>query len=365
MTGPDGHTQTLKQEQPIRTANHGNALDIGTVVRDYEGNTWIGTLGKGLFRVRSSAGDSLPEQFSRVDGLSNDNVRSSFEDREHNLWVGTQDGLDCIRDGGVTTLNRREGIASDNVDALAAGRDGIVWASTSIGIDRLDSGHPELYLKGTAGKALFTDREDTLWAGTGGGGVRMTNGIWSPVRFPSGLSLNNVVAIAPDEQHRIWLSDADKGLYRWSSQKTDDFSKEPLLQGKSILTIREDSKGRVWFGFYEGGVAVFEEGVFRSYSERDGLASGSINAISVDDNGPVWIGAERGLTRFDGARFVTLNSTRGLPGERVFWIIPAHDDRSGSDTPPASLASTGRSSIGLFTIRHTWLRMNSLTMGMA
>ena len=326
ITRPDGHMQTLKEQHPIRTANHGNALDLETVVRDNQGNTWIGTLGKGLFRVRSSA-DSLPEQFSRVDGLSNDNVRSLFEDREHNLWIGTQDGLDSIRDGGVTTLNRREGVASDNVDALAAGPDGIVWASTSNGIDRIDSGHIELYLKGTAGKALFTDRENTLWAGIGGGVVRMTKGIWSQVHFPSRLSLNNVVAMAADERHRIWFSDADKGLYRWSGQKIDDFSNEPLLQGKSILTIREDTKGRVWFGFYEGGVVVFEEGFFRRYSEGDGLAGGSIYAISVDDNGTVWIGAERGLARFDGARFVTWNSTHGLPGERVFWIIPAHDDQ--------------------------------------
>jgi signal transduction histidine kinase len=83
----------------------------------------------------------------------------------------------------------------------------------------------------------------------------------------------------------------------------------------------------VWFGLYQGGVVAFEEGLFRAYSERDGLASGSINAISVDDNGTVWIGAERGLSRFDGARFVTWNSGQGLPGERVLWILPAHDDR--------------------------------------
>jgi ligand-binding sensor domain-containing protein/signal transduction histidine kinase len=326
ITRPDGGTHTLREERPIQTPNHGNALDVRTVVRDNEGSTWIGTLGKGLFRLRSNAGESLPEQFSRVDGLSNDNVRSLFEDREHNLWVGTQDGLESIRDGAITTLKRGEGVESDNVDALAAGPEGIVWASTSIAIDRIDSGHRESYLKGTAVKALFMDREKTLWAGTGAGVVRMTNGIWSPVYFPPGLSLNNVVAIAGDERGRIWFSDADKGLFRWSSQKIDDFSNEPLLQGRSILTIREDSKGRVWFGFYEGGVAIFEEGVFRRFSQRDGLADGSINAIAVDDNGIVWIGAERGLSRFDGNRFVTWNSTHGLPGERVFWIIPVHDD---------------------------------------
>jgi signal transduction histidine kinase/ligand-binding sensor domain-containing protein len=325
----------LAEEKSWLSQNRGGAivitrtgvLDIRSILRDNEGSTWIGTLGKGLFRLRSGAGDVAPEKFSRADGLSNDNVWSLFEDREHNLWVGTQDGLNCIRDGKVTTLNRRGGLPSDNVEALAAGPAGSVWASTSMGINRIDSGHHELHLKGTRAKSLFTDRENNLWAATSSGVVRMANGTWSQVHLPSGLTLNHVAAMAEDNGHRIWIFDADKGLYRWSSQTTDSFSNEPLFRGKSILTINGDSKGRVWFGLYQGGVVVFEKGVFRAYSGRDGLADGSINAISVGDNGTVWIGAERGLSRFDAEKFVTWNSAQGLPGERVLWILPAHDDR--------------------------------------
>jgi ligand-binding sensor domain-containing protein/signal transduction histidine kinase len=323
ITKPDGRTLLLKEN--VRSTSRVSPFDIRAVVRDNQGNTWVGTLGKGLFRLR--AADSLPEKFSRADGLSNDNVWSLFEDREHNLWVGTQDGLNCIRDGTITTLNRHEGFASANVDALAAGPTGGVWVSTSAGINRIDSGHRESYLKGTRAKALFADRENGLWVATNSGVLRIASGVSSQVHFPSGLKLKNVSAMAEDDRHRIWIFDADKGLYRWSNQGTDSFSSEPLLRGKSILTIRADNKGRVWFGLYQGGVVVFEDGVFRAYSERDGLAAGSINAVSVDGKGTVWIGAERGLSRLDGARFVTWNSTHGLPGERVFWVIPAHDDR--------------------------------------
>jgi ligand-binding sensor domain-containing protein len=327
ITRPDGRTLGLQESQPVRSTSRLNALEMRAVVRDNRGNTWIGTLGKGLLRVRSAAGDSPPDRFSRADGLSNDNVWSLFEDREHNLWVGTQDRLDFIRDGTVTTLNRSKGLASDSVGALAAGPAGSVWASTSLGINRIDSGHREFHLKVPRAGALFADRENNLWAATSSGVIRMANGIWSQVQFPSGLNLKDVVAISDDDRHGIWIFDDDKGLYRWSSQKIDRFSNEPLLRGKSILTIRGDSKGRVWFGFYQGGVVVLEKGVFRAYSDRDGLAGGSINAVSVDNTGTVWIGAERGLSRFDGARFSTWNSAQGLPGERVLWVLPARDGR--------------------------------------
>src|SRR6266403_4522846 len=198
ITKPDGQTVALKEKQLVSPAGRGTALDISAVVRDVHGNIWIGTSGKGLFRVRSGADSSLPEKFSRADGLSNDNVWSLFEDREHNLWVGTQDGLNCIRDGVVTTLNRGNESAADNVDALAAGPGSGVWAATSSGVNRVDAGSHELGLEGLRAKALFTDRDNTIWAGTSGGVFRMSKGRWSLLSLPRGLSLNNVVAIADD-----------------------------------------------------------------------------------------------------------------------------------------------------------------------
>jgi len=333
ITKPEGRTLTLQEQRVHGTSrgtsresgSHRSGLDIRAVVRDNQGSTWIGTIGKGLFRVRSEAGDAPPEGLSRADGLSNDNVSALFEDREHNLWIGTQYGLSCLRDGAITTLNRRGDLGSDNVDALAAGPDGKVWASTRNGINRMDSAHVE-QVSGAPARALFTDRESQLWAANSSGVARVANGIWSRVQFPSGLSLKSVAVMADDDRQRLWIFDTDKGLYRWYGEQIDGFSNEPLLRGKSIRAIRADRNGRVWFGLSKGGVVVLEGGIFRAYSGRDGLAGGSINAVSVDEKGIVWIGAEHGLSRFDGERFVTWNSAQGLPAERVLWILPAHDD---------------------------------------
>lgn len=312
---------TIRTTTPDR-----HAVEISAVVRDSAGNIWIGTLGKGLLRIRAGASDSPAEKFSRTDGLSNDNVRSLFEDREHNLWVGTQDGLNCIRDGSIATLAGRDQAPGGNVEALAAGSEGAVWAATAAGIYRMDRNGVRLRVNGARPKALFTDREGNVWAATGGGLLRMENGIRSHVGFPK-PTLNNVVAMADDDRRRLWVFDADAGLYRCSNEGVESFANEPLLKGKSILVMRGDNQGRIWFGRYQGGVVVFEGGRFRTYSERDGLAAGPINAISVDDSGTVWIGAEHGLSRFDGAKFATWNSAQGLPGDRVLWIVPAHAGR--------------------------------------
>src|ERR1700730_253262 len=323
LTRADGSTRPVNEGQTFsRTGMARKTLNVHTVLRDSKGNTWIGALGQGLARLRVASHklDKI-ERFSQPDGLSGDFVWCLLEDREHNIWVGTQNGLNRFRDEKITTLTRREGLASDSVDALAAGPDGTVWGSTSIGIHRIDGEHRDLYLSGATAMALSVGPENTLWAATSRGLARMEKGKWRYIPLPGGIHLTGVTAMTEDDGNGVCLFDARKGLYRWANGHITDFSNEPLLKGKSILAAREDGTGKMWFGLYEGGVAVFDGSQFRSYSERDGLAGGVVDAVVVDDGGTVWIGAERGLSRLEDQRFVTWNMANGLPGERILWIL--------------------------------------------
>jgi ligand-binding sensor domain-containing protein/signal transduction histidine kinase len=323
ITMPDGFSQPVNEGQTFsRTAMARASLNFHTVLRDSAGNTWIGTLGQGLARRRADSSDQQKmERFSQVDGLSGDFVWCLLEDREHNIWVGTQNGLNRFRDEKITTLTRREGLASESVDALAAESDGSVWASTLIGINRIDGEHRDLYLNGDTAMALSSGPENTLWAATNHGVARLQKGKWEYVPLPGDIHLADVTAMTVDDRNGVWLFDARKGLYRWANGRITDFSHEPLLQGKSILTAHADRTGKVWFGLYEGGVVVFDGSQFRSYSERDGLAGGFVDAVFADDGGTVWIGAERGLSRLERQKFVTWTTANGLPGERVLWIL--------------------------------------------
>jgi signal transduction histidine kinase/ligand-binding sensor domain-containing protein len=322
LTGSNGSTRPANEGQIISGPDTKiRSLDIHTVMRDSNGDTWIGTLGQGLTRLQAGFRDGMEiEKYSQTDGLSAARVWCFLEDREHNIWVGTQNGLNRFRDEKIATLTRREGLVSDNVDALAAGPDGTVWASTTIGINRIDGGHRDLYLKDTGMLALHIDRKNTLWAGTNRGVARMRSGKWG-YPLPTGIQLTAVTAITGDDKAGFWFFDAHKGLSRWAKDGTTDYSQEPLLKDKSIVSADVDSKGKVWFGLYEGGLVVFDGSRFHAYSESDGLAGGSVNAAHVDDQATVWIGTERGLSRFDGQRFITWNIANGLPGERVLWIL--------------------------------------------
>jgi len=150
MTNPDGFTRPLSEGPTFsRGGMPRNTFNVRAVLHDSGGNIWIGTLGQGLLRLRADSNDVREmERFSERDGLSAQFVWCLLEDREHNVWVGTQNGLNRFRDEKITTLTRREGLASDDVDALAAGPNGSVWASTPNGVNRIDGAHRDLYLAG-------------------------------------------------------------------------------------------------------------------------------------------------------------------------------------------------------------------------
>jgi signal transduction histidine kinase/ligand-binding sensor domain-containing protein len=322
LTRADGFTRPVNEGHNLsRPDMETKTVNIQTVLRDSNGNTWIGTLGQGLARLPADSNDvRKKERFSQLDGLSRDFVWCLLEDREHNIWVGTQNGLNRFRDEKITTLTVREGLASDSVDALAAGPDGTIWASTSAGINRIEGQHRDLYLNGISAMGLSVDSKNTLWAGTNRGVVRLENGKSWNLPMPAGIHLQDVTVIAQDQEKGVWLIDARKGLCRWTNGRITDFSNEPLLKGKSILAAGGDGGGKVWFGLYEGGVVVFDGNRFHAYSETDGLAGGSVNAVHIDDKSDVWIGTERGLSLLAGQRFVSWNMANGLPGERVLWI---------------------------------------------
>jgi hypothetical protein len=84
------------------------------ILFDRNGSLWLGTAGAGLRRIAfpdkvSSRQMDLTgpkaEQFTTREGFSADWTASVLEDREGNIWWGTDHGLDRFRDGAFTSVS--------------------------------------------------------------------------------------------------------------------------------------------------------------------------------------------------------------------------------------------------------------------
>jgi ligand-binding sensor domain-containing protein len=169
-----------------RVAGSPSSLDACRLLRDRHGGLWIGTLTHGILHVAGGR----TSRFTHHDGLSSDQVKALFEDREGTVWVGTAAGLDRFHELPVTSLSADEGLSGANGRSVLAARDGSIWIAMADGLYRWKDGSATSYQKRShAGmvhdeiQSLFEDQNGRLWVSAYGGPVAYADGRFT--RVPS------------------------------------------------------------------------------------------------------------------------------------------------------------------------------------
>jgi signal transduction histidine kinase/ligand-binding sensor domain-containing protein len=310
------------------------------LLRDRDGGLWIGTQYGGLVHVHQGRSDV----FSQSDGLSGDDAWNFFEDREGNIWVATENGLDRFRGFAVAAFSEKQGLSK--VGAILAARDGSIWAGTDDGLRRWDQGqiiayreraqrkpHAPAIVREIVGSglpdhflsSLFEDARGRIWISTLGGVGYLDSDQFIFVRsVPGGI----VHAVAQDTSGNLWIANQDLGLYRLSPQ--NDIQQIPwsrLGHKDAAYSLTADpSRGGLWIGFYLGGVVYLTDGQVRSsYAAANGLGEGIVNDLRLDRDGTLWAATEGGLSRLKNGRIVTLTSKNGLLCDSVHWVMEDND----------------------------------------
>lgn len=60
---------------------------------------------------------------------------------------------------------------------------------------------------------------------------------------------------------------------------------------------------------------------FFNFSEKDGLTDKIIYSCTQDNSGRIWIGAANGLYYYDGYKFISMKSTKDVPGHQISNIL--------------------------------------------
>ena len=167
---PGGMRQLVHGKSELYPMRGGKPINANRLLRDHDGGLWIGTLDRGLIHVHHGRTDV----FSRADGLSGDLIFSLFEDREGNVWVSTNGGLDRFRDLTVSTISLKQGLSTELAWSILAARDGSVWIGTGDGLNMWNNGqistiHNASGQLDDAPQSLFQDDRERIWAFTGHG----------------------------------------------------------------------------------------------------------------------------------------------------------------------------------------------------
>ena len=289
------------------------AFNAPNVLRDRDGNVWIGTNGAGLLRIVHGR----IERFTAKEQLSSNLVHSLLEDHEGNIWVATARGIDRFREPNLVRLSSEDGLSGDVVHTVFSGKSGVWLGMSGSGIDFADGKHITRFSSsprrpGASVLSLYEDRAGRLWAGTSAGFTLRDGDRISEILTAGGEHLDRVWNVSGDRDGNIWLGDQYRGLFRVDrasnrAMKVDTANSEDVLY-RLVVT----PSGEAWLGYYKGGLTVLDHGIEKHYSESDGIAKG-VRALYVDDSGAIWVGTARGLSRYQSGKWSTWTKSDGLP----------------------------------------------------
>jgi ligand-binding sensor domain-containing protein/signal transduction histidine kinase len=250
---------------------------ILSLLVDRAGTVWIGT-GGGL--NRASGGRILRDPWNPAGSGRTTVMRSFFQDRDANVWVGWERGFSVFRGRRVTDFLLPDSLLNTLVVALCRGPGGSLWVGTqgeglfrySVGSDA--SGHLTVRSSGHYGRkegltdvnirSLLADREGTLWVGTRYGGAERL--------FFSGDSVCRIAQYGSAEG----------------------------LAGDWVMQMLQDHDGNLWFATNRGVDRLPVNGGMQAVrlNATHGMAGDDAEALCEDRDGQIWIGATNGVTRY-------------------------------------------------------------------
>jgi ligand-binding sensor domain-containing protein len=287
---------------------------IHSLMQDNQGNIWAALFQKGLIVIpKSTYGFDylLLTNDDDLSGQSQSCATSVVRDLEGNLWVGTDGaGLYKVSPSGSVSRYTSDNTPLPNnaVMALAVDKRGTVWVSTymggvmtyapSVGF-RLYSNEPELQKVNTM---LYNRGADILYFGTLGAGVQVLDFTKNRLEaFPSARSAGWVYALCTDRYGTLWVGRSN-GVRCFDTQTGEE--KNTHLVDKMgetrIHSIVEHPDGSMWLGTANGLVHyVHGYDELKTFTKKDGMPNNMVAAIEHDSNGILWVSTSNGLVRFD------------------------------------------------------------------
>jgi ligand-binding sensor domain-containing protein len=243
-----------------------------------------------------------------------------LRDREGNVWVGTDRGIERFRETKLTPLMLAQPVAGLS---LAPSVDGSMWMA-SVSEPPRTVGDRVISHAGPADiTCTYRDLRGGVWFGGPSGLWHVSSGDSpahaQPTRFPlpSEPGPGDVQSIAQTLKGDVWVSirgEQKRGVFRRRRGAWSRASLPPAFSDQLALTVVADSANRVWLGYGANRLVLVDGDSTTVYSDPEGLHVGNVTALFVR-GAHLWIGGDSGLMMtLDGERFRSIGATESLLG---------------------------------------------------
>lgn len=206
------------------------------IVQMPNGETWIGTRGKGIYGAKGL-------------DFKDRNVFCMASDAKLRMWIGTfGKGLSLVmprKDGYEVKTFFADSVGLNEVRCMAIDKHGVLWCGTSGGLIRIptdefvkDASRYNAYVRDYEIRDVLVDRQGRLWLSASGDGlvqVEQGDGEAEPkfhvFNTSNGLVNNLVQSVVDTPDSNLWIS-TQQGVTVWNARKKSFenymFSRNPM-----------------------------------------------------------------------------------------------------------------------------------------
>lgn len=206
------------------------------IVQMPNGETWIGTRGKGVYGAKGL-------------DFKDRNVFCMASDAKHRMWIGTfGKGLSLVmprKDGYEVKTFFADSVGLNEVRCMVIDKHGVLWCGTSGGLIRIptdefvkDASRYNAYVRDYEIRDVLVDRQGRLWLSASGDGlvqVEPGDGEAEPkfhvFNTSNGLVNNLVQSVVDTPDGNLWIS-TQQGVTAWNARKKSFenymFSRNPM-----------------------------------------------------------------------------------------------------------------------------------------
>ena len=260
-----------------------NTLTVMFVFEDKQHNLWVGTWFEGLYKVlpnRKEVVKIMPNK-KNISSLSNNIVHSGFQDKAGFLWFGHEfSGIDILKNENKFTVMSGAKNGLPNVEYLAITKDnkGTIWV-------------------GTAGEGLYFATKE------------QPNTFIKSKNIIDDIKYNWVHSLLFDSKGFLWIG-TNNGLYRYNplnkKVKVYRFDKDNFnsIPSNEVTELFEAHNHIIWIGT-PSGLAKFSpenEKFYRFVHDQDNpksLSNNHIRSICEDPSNNIWVGTFNGLNKWN------------------------------------------------------------------
>ena len=206
------------------------------IVQMPNGETWIGTRGKGIYGAKGL-------------DFKDRNVFCMASDAKHRMWIGTfGKGLSLVmprKEGYEVKTFFADSVGLNEVRCMVIDKHGVLWCGTSGGLIRIptdefvkDASRYNAYVRDYEIRDVLVDRQGRLWLSASGDGlvqVEQGDGEAEPkfhvFNTSNGLVNNLVQSVVDTPDGNLWIS-TQQGVTAWNARKKSFenymFSRNPM-----------------------------------------------------------------------------------------------------------------------------------------